>query len=352
MGKVHHLTLMYITNDLNVALIAQKYGVERVWVDLETLGKERRQKNQDSVKSHHQISDIAQIVPHLTTAQMMVRVNPWNPGSKDEIESVLAAGAQIIMLPYWKTAAEVQNFLAAVKGRCTTSLLLETKEAEACLDEVLELPGIDEIHIGLNDLHLSYGLNFMFECLTNGTVERICKKIADSFIANFTIPQNGNRIPNACDKRDKQIKPTSHTFQPKSCCIQIGMGIAQRRCKPAIRNSINVNCIHMDHKGLMVKIIAIVERSENIALFQSEIIEHPSIVSLTLQKAHHALAFFVQSSLINISILVDFLAWNIIDGRITFDNVVIIKVVPHLSLNKKGNCRLLRVGNLKRKQCE
>ena len=182
MGKVHHLTLMYITNDLNVALIAQKYGVERVWVDLETLGKERRQKNQDSVKSHHQISDIAQIVPHLTTAQMMVRVNPWNPGSKDEIESVLAAGAQIIMLPYWKTAAEVQNFLAAVKGRCTTSLLLETKEAEACLDEVLELPGIDEIHIGLNDLHLSYGLNFMFECLTNGTVERICQKIADKKI--------------------------------------------------------------------------------------------------------------------------------------------------------------------------
>lgn len=178
MERSSHLTLMYITNDLNVALIAQKYGVERIWVDLETLGKERRQKNQDSVKSHHQIRDIAQIAPHLTTAQMMVRVNPWNPGSKDEIEAVIKAGAQIIMLPYWKTSAEVKNFLAAVKGRCTTSLLLETKEAESCLDEVLRLPGIDEIHIGLNDLHLSYGLDFMFECLTNGTVERICKKIA------------------------------------------------------------------------------------------------------------------------------------------------------------------------------
>ena len=172
------LTLMYITNNLDVALIAQKYGVDRIWVDLETLGKELRQKNQDSVKSHHQINDIAKIAPHLTAAQMMVRVNPWNSNSKNEIEAVITAGAQIIMLPYWKTVAEVKNFLQAVGGRCRTSLLLETKEAEACLDEVLELPGIDEIHIGLNDLHLSYGLDFMFECLTNGTVERICKKIA------------------------------------------------------------------------------------------------------------------------------------------------------------------------------
>ena len=172
------LILMYITNRLDVALIAQKYGVERVWVDLETLGKELRQKNQDSVKSRHQISDIAQISPLLTTSQMMVRINPWNENSAAEIEAVIAAGAQVIMLPYWKTVDEVKNFLRAVGGRCQTSLLLETKEAENCLDEVLNLPGIDEIHIGLNDLHLSYGLDFMFELLTNGTVERICKKIA------------------------------------------------------------------------------------------------------------------------------------------------------------------------------
>ena len=34
------LQLMYITNNLEVALIAEKYGVIRVWVDLETIGKE------------------------------------------------------------------------------------------------------------------------------------------------------------------------------------------------------------------------------------------------------------------------------------------------------------------------
>ena len=56
-----HLTLFYITNKPEVALIADKYGVDRVWIDLEVLGKELRQKNLDTVKSKHSISDIERI---------------------------------------------------------------------------------------------------------------------------------------------------------------------------------------------------------------------------------------------------------------------------------------------------
>lgn len=170
------LKLMYITNDLNVALIAQKYGVDRIWIDLETIGKDVRQKGMDSVKSRHNVTDIAEIKPHLTTSEMLVRVNSWHDRSVDEIEEVIAAGADIIMLPYWKTVDEVQRFIDTVNGRCKTMLLLETKEAVDIVDDVMEIPGINEIHIGLNDLHLSYGLDFMFELLTNGTVEKLCEK--------------------------------------------------------------------------------------------------------------------------------------------------------------------------------
>lgn len=176
------LTLMYITNSVPVAIIAEKYGVERVWVDLEVLGKEERQKGRDSVKSHHTVDDIKKIKPHLTTSQMLVRVNPWYEGSVEEINSVIAAGADILMLPYWKTVEEVRMFVQTVNGRCMTTLLLETKEAVECADKVLAMGGFDEIHIGLNDLHLSYGLDFMFELLTNGTVEMLCRKFASSGI--------------------------------------------------------------------------------------------------------------------------------------------------------------------------
>lgn len=171
------LTLMYITNNPTVAQIAQKYGVERIWIDLETLGKEERQKGLNTVKSKHCINDIRIIKPLLTTSEMLVRVNPWNKDSVHEINEVIAAGADMIMLPMWKSTSDVKNFIDAVAGRTKTTLLLETKEGLECLDDVLAIEGIDEMHIGLNDLHLAYGMTFMFELLADGAVEKICNKI-------------------------------------------------------------------------------------------------------------------------------------------------------------------------------
>lgn len=171
------LNLMYITNRPEVALVAEKYGVDRIWIDLETLGKEERQKGMNTVKSQHTIEDIKKIKPLLITSELLVRVNPWNENSEQEINDVVSSGADIIMLPMWKNATEVTKFLSAVDRRCKTTLLLETKEAARCLDEVLDNGGMDEIHIGLNDLHLSYGMAFMFELLADGTVEHLTQKI-------------------------------------------------------------------------------------------------------------------------------------------------------------------------------
>ncbi|MBE5747090.1 MAG: aldolase [Clostridiales bacterium] len=171
------LKLMYITNAPKVAAIAQKYGVDRIFIDLETLGKEERQKGMNTVKSNHTVLDVLSLRKIITQSEILVRVNPWNKESPKEIDDVVKAGADVIMLPMWKTADEVRSFVRAVDGRAKTMLLLETKEADECLDEVLSLGGVDEIHIGLNDLHLSYGLTFMFELLANGTIERICAKI-------------------------------------------------------------------------------------------------------------------------------------------------------------------------------
>lgn len=170
------LTLFYITNNTETAVIAQKYGVDRIWIDLETKGKEERQKGLNTVKSNHTVDDITRIKPLLNTSELLVRVNPWNEESVAEIEAVISAGADVIMLPYWKNAEDVRKFTDAVNGRCRTTLLLETSEAVECVDEVLEMGGFDEIHIGLNDLHLSYGMKFMFELLADGTVESLCEK--------------------------------------------------------------------------------------------------------------------------------------------------------------------------------
>lgn len=171
------LQLMYITNNPAVALIAEKSGVDRIWIDLESIGKEERQKDINSVKSHHKISDIKIMSDVLTKSELMVRVNPWDENSAKEIEQAIAFGAERIMLPMWKSKKETDNFLNLIHGRVKTTLLLETKEAVNCLDEVIKNEFIDEVYIGLNDLHLSYGMTFMFEPLTSGVVEDICRKL-------------------------------------------------------------------------------------------------------------------------------------------------------------------------------
>ena len=118
------LNLIYITNIPEVALIAEKNGVERIMVDLEQLGKEERQRNMNTVKSNHTIEDVQTISNVLTSSEMLVRVNPWNETSVDEIEAVIDAGADRIMLPMWKTEDEVNSFLNTINGRVHTTLLL------------------------------------------------------------------------------------------------------------------------------------------------------------------------------------------------------------------------------------
>lgn len=176
------LKLMYITNNEEVAKIAENSGVDRIFIDLEINGKEERQGHLDTVISKHNITDVEKIKKVLKKSELLVRVNPIYENSKNEIDSVINQGANIVMLPFFKTPDEVKKFIELVDKRATTCLLLETPEAVECLDEILEIKGIDEIHIGLNDLHLGYKMNFMFELLANGTVEKICKKINEKNI--------------------------------------------------------------------------------------------------------------------------------------------------------------------------
>ncbi len=177
------LELMYITNRTDVATLAQRAGVDRIFVDMEYIGKDLRQGGLDTVQSHHTVEDVKRLRPILNKSKLLVRCNPIHEASKsyssskEEIDSVVEAGADIIMLPYFKTASEVEKFIKLVNGRAKTCLLLETAEAAENIDSILTVDGIDEMYIGLNDLHLCYGMDFMFQLLADGTVERLAEKI-------------------------------------------------------------------------------------------------------------------------------------------------------------------------------
>lgn len=177
------LKLMYITNDPAVAKIAATAGVDRIFIDMEVLGKAERQGGMDTVQSHHVPEDIAKVRAAIgNKAEIMARVNPLNPNSQAEIDASIKNGADIIMLPMWKTAEDLQQFAEMVDGRAKTMPLLETPSAADNLEEALRVPGIDEIHIGLNDLHLCYHQKFMFQLLADSTVDRLCAQLRDANI--------------------------------------------------------------------------------------------------------------------------------------------------------------------------
>lgn len=171
------LKLMYITNKPEIAKIAEAAGVDRIFVDLEVIGKKERQGGMNTVQSTHTLDDVAIIRKVLYEAKLLVRSNPIHTNSKKEIDTIIANGADIVMLPYFKSVNEVNRFIDYVDGRAETCLLVETAEAVAKIDGILALDGIDEVHIGLNDLHLAYHKRFMFELLTDGTVEMLKNKI-------------------------------------------------------------------------------------------------------------------------------------------------------------------------------
>ena len=177
------LNLMYITKRPEIACIAEEAGVDWIFVDMEFIGKDIRQGGLDTVQNHHTVEDVSNVKAAVSKAKVLVRVNPIHealadyPSSENEINAVIEAGADIVMLPFFKSIAEVERFIRVVDGRAKTCLLVETPEAALLLDDILNVHGIDMIHLVLNDLHIALGMKFMFELLSDGTVDRLAAKI-------------------------------------------------------------------------------------------------------------------------------------------------------------------------------
>jgi hypothetical protein len=167
------LELIQITNDPAFARRCDALDGFRLFVDLERLGKAERQAGRNTFISAHQIDDIGRVKRVLRRSPLMVRVNPLHERTPAEVESALQQGADRLMLPMFTSASEVREFTRLIAGRVPVSLLLETAAALECLGDWIAMEGLDEVYVGLNDLHLSMGQRFMFEPLAMGLVDHV-----------------------------------------------------------------------------------------------------------------------------------------------------------------------------------
>lgn len=171
-----HLKLMILAADPQSAIEAQNAGIDRVFYDLEYIGKEARQHGRNTVKSMNSIDNIPTVREVLKKSELLVRTNPIHANTKYEVDKSIEYGADILMLPMVMDHNDVEQYVSMVKGRAKVCIMIETAAALARLDKIIDVKGVDEIFIGLNDLHISMGLSFMFELLSGGIVEYIANK--------------------------------------------------------------------------------------------------------------------------------------------------------------------------------
>jgi 2-keto-3-deoxy-L-rhamnonate aldolase RhmA len=195
------MLLTFITNSAPAAREAARAGIDRLMIDLERRGKAERQFGASLFHSDHQIFDVSRIRNIVPEMEISVRVDPLHWGSREQIDSVIAQGAGVVMLPFFHTLDEVRQFLAFVNGRAKTALLVETAEALAILPAICGTPGVGEIHFGLNDLRISLNNETIFDVLEDGTVAQACRTVAA-----FGIPYGIGGIA-SLNRKDLPISP-------------------------------------------------------------------------------------------------------------------------------------------------
>ncbi|SFZ78895.1 aldolase/citrate lyase family protein [Chitinimonas taiwanensis] len=180
--NINKCSFLFIASSPEVASFAIKNGADRIFLDLEILGKVERQGHLDTVISRHKIEDISLLRPVVPSGSLLVRTNPIHSDIESEVDAAISRGADILMLPMFRTSDEVRRYCRAVNSRAKVCLLVETIDAMENLADCIRVPGVNEVHIGLNDLHLELGYSFMFELLLSGHVERMAKILRENAI--------------------------------------------------------------------------------------------------------------------------------------------------------------------------
>jgi hypothetical protein len=180
-GESSDFILTLWTSDAELARRADAAGVNRVGLDLETLGKRHRQPARlGTWITSHRLDQLDSLRAALTRATLFARTNPLHAGLGYEIEQLLDAGVGVLMFPNFEDAAEVESVLRLVRGRAHVVPLVERLSAARQIERIVSLSEIQEIHVGLNDLSFDLGLQNRLEVLVSPTLAGIASVASDA----------------------------------------------------------------------------------------------------------------------------------------------------------------------------
>ena len=113
---------MILCNDAESAIAAQEAGVDRIFYDMEYIGKAERQHGRNTVKSDNKLDGIPAIRTVLTSSKLLVRTNPIHAYTKMEVDKAIEFGADILMLPMVMDQHDVEQYVSYVNYRNQLSL--------------------------------------------------------------------------------------------------------------------------------------------------------------------------------------------------------------------------------------
>jgi len=141
------MDLIYITDKPEEVEIACEAGISFIMIDLEHIGKAKRQPNMNTRISNHSFSSLAAIQKIIGTCQssLIVRCNSLDVISRSEIRDI--------------------NQAYSLLGRSKKLIfLLETATSYVYRDNIMpELKESDICYLGLNDMSIEFNLRHMMD---------------------------------------------------------------------------------------------------------------------------------------------------------------------------------------------
>lgn len=171
------LKLMLFTHDSAFAKQAEDAGIDRIVVDFEFRGKAARQSGYHLEVNKASLSELKEI-RKAVTIPVLARTNPIWSESREEISAIISEGADIVMLPMFRTKYEVHKFIEFAGKGIKKNLLFETKKSVEIVRELHPFQ-FDEYYIGLNDMAVDYGLSFAYDVLQHNVVSHIRQSLPD-----------------------------------------------------------------------------------------------------------------------------------------------------------------------------
>jgi hypothetical protein len=176
----NELLLTLWTDDPVLAATAEAAGIDRIGPDLERLGKLARQPAGGYWLSPHRRDRVPVLRTALRTAALFVRTDPLHPGWESALDEMIDDGVDVVMLPVFRTAGDVARALSAIGDRARLVPLVETADALANASQIAALPGLTDVHFGLNDLGLALGMRNRFAVLLDPLLAHACRAFTDA----------------------------------------------------------------------------------------------------------------------------------------------------------------------------